>query len=120
MHKCIIIVQLTLNDLTSDLYILLASHEHQDIARWKREVDLKNLFHRAVYIVFARRFGMEGLDRKRPTGNGKTWCIPVECRKLPPSSEFLPDKIRRARTLSAFIVADVTISFKSRRRDRTE
>ncbi len=75
-------MQQTLHHLTGDLNILLASHEHQDITRWKRKMYLQYLLDRTVDIVFTGRFGMENLHRECTARDGESGRIPVERREL--------------------------------------
>ena len=44
----------TLYDLAGNFNVFLTSHENQDIARWKRQMDLKDLFDSTIDVVFAR------------------------------------------------------------------
>ena len=83
-------------------------------------MDLKYLLHSAVDIIFTRGFGVENLDREGTSGNSKCWCIAVESRELCNVSTSLREKFGPCFTFSAFMVAEVTMSLRSLRRDRTE
>lgn len=45
-------------------------------------MDLQNLFHRAVHVVFTGRLGVEGLHGERAPRDSETWCIPVKVGEL--------------------------------------
>jgi hypothetical protein len=80
-------------------------------------VDLEDLLDSAVYIVLTWRFAVEDLDRESPTRNGVGSGVTEEGRELCTSLDI--NGTRLELTFSAFMVADVTMSFKSLRRDRT-
>ena len=111
----------TLDDLTSDFDVLLSSHEDEDITRRKRQVDLQHLFDGTVDVVLTWRLGVEDLDRERPARDGERGRVAIEGRELNESVSITPGISRSiSHTFSAFMVAEVTISFKSRLRDKTK
>ena len=61
------------------------------------------------------------LDRECSSRDRKSWCVAIEVRKLDES--LYQSALSKARgispTFSAFMVADVTINFKSLRLDKT-
>lgn len=81
---------------------------------------LQDLFDCAVDIIFTRGFGVEYLDRKGATGNCEAWSSPIEVRELH-TGEGESDRkdFKLYPTFSEFMVADVTISFRSLLRERT-
>lgn len=81
-HNTLIKKKSTLYDLTSDFDVFLTSHENQDVARRKREVDLQDLFYSTVYIIFTRRLRMKHLHRERSTRNSISRCVSVEIGEL--------------------------------------
>lgn len=84
-------------------------------------MNLEDLLDSAVNIVFTGRLRMEHFDRKSPTGNGICWSISVECGELVSSLNRVSAMWKISDlTFSAFMVADVTMSFRSRRRERTD
>ena len=93
-----------------------------------RDVDLERLLNRRIDVIFARGLAEEDVDGEGPAGDRKARRVVVEGRELRGGKKALAAghdhgtsrKLRALLTLAAFIVADVTISFKSRRRDRTE
>ncbi len=110
----------TLHNLAGYLDVFLPGHEDEDVARREREMDLQDLLDGAVDVVLARRLRVEGLDRERPPGDGERRRIPIERRELQEQG-WQSVQLRRlhARTFSAFMVAEVTMSLRSLRRDRT-
>lgn len=111
-------ILLTFNNLTRRLDILLTCHEHQDITLRTGQVDLQHLLDGGIDIVFARRLAVEDFDGEGTTGDGKLSCTAKEARKL--DSQLVATITGASmRTFSAFMVADVTISLRSRRRVRT-
>lgn len=46
--------QHTVDDLTRNFDVFLACHEYENISWWKGKVNLQNLFHCAIDVVFAR------------------------------------------------------------------
>lgn len=64
---------------------------------------------------------MENLNRERATWNSEARGIAVKCRELVMIVSVLPKNvnIHKRLTFSAFMVADVTMSFKSRLLDKT-
>lgn len=88
-------------------------------------MNLKSLFDRAVNVVLAGGFAEQDVDGERSTGNGEAGCIVVELGELRRRArEMISGGIAGAegaegRTFSAFIVAEVTMSLRSRRRERT-
>ena len=82
-------------------------------------MNLQDLLDSAVHVVFAWRLRVECLDGECSTGNGEGWCIAEEFGKLVPSIRDESNGDRIWITFSAFIVAEVTINFRSRLRDKT-
>lgn len=80
-------------------------------------MNLQNLLDGAVNVVFARRLAVVDLDRECSTGNGKSSGVSEETGKLLVSCRHEKDIIY---TFSAFMVADVTMTLRSRRLVRTE
>jgi hypothetical protein len=61
----------TFDNLTGYLYVLLTSHENQDITRRRRKMYLERLFHGTVDIVFARSFAKQNVYRECTTRDSK-------------------------------------------------
>ena len=72
----------TTDDLAGDFDIFLASHEHQNIPRRKRKVDLQYLLDRTIYVILARGFCMEYLNWESTTRDGECGCIAIELGEL--------------------------------------
>lgn len=83
-------------------------------------MNLENLLDSAVNIVFTGGLRMKYFDRECTTGNGIRWGISIEPGELVSSLNSGPATWKiLTLTFSAFMVADVTMSFRSRRRERT-
>jgi len=83
-------------------------------------VNLEDLLDSAVNIVIAGGLRMKYFDRECTTGNSVRWGISVEPGELVSSLNKGSTAWKIATlTFSAFMVADVTMSFRSRRRERT-
>jgi hypothetical protein len=84
-------------------------------------MDLQYLFDRAIDIVFTRRFRMKDLDGKGASGNCKDGGVPIKVGELRiMSSQHHPRTVSiMDLTFSAFIVAEVTMSLRSRRLVKT-
>ena len=84
-------------------------------------MNLQDLLDCTIHVVLAWRLGVEDLHRECTTGDGKAGSVAVELGEL--EKWALSGRFRvmgeRFLTFSAFIVAEVTISFKSLRRDKT-
>ena len=80
---------------------------------------LEHLLDGTVDVIFTRRFRVEHLHWERSSWNGESWSIAVELGELAHRSELNTEDGMEQLTLSAFMVADVTISLRSRRRERT-
>ena len=116
IHAC----KPTLHNLASDFNVFLPSHKYQDISGRKGHMYLQDLLHGAIHIIFAWGLVMEYFHREGAPRNGESRRISVEVREL--TGEYLAKfriHIEVLQTLSAFIVAEVTISFKSLLRDKT-
>ena len=72
----------TINDLTCDLNVLLACHEHENIAWRQGQVNLQYLLDCTIDVVLAWRLRMEDLDRESTTWNGETRGIAVKAGEL--------------------------------------
>ena len=84
-------------------------------------MNLQDLLDCTIHVVLAWRLGVKDLHRECTTGDGKAGSVAVELGELDKwalSGRFCAMG-ERFLTFSAFIVAEVTISFKSLRRDRT-
>lgn len=61
----------TLHNLTCDFDVFLASHKDQNVTWWQSKMNLKDLFHGAIDIIFARGFRVEDFN-----GEGSSWnCV---------------------------------------------
>ena len=85
-------------------------------------MDLQDLLDCAVHVVLAWRLRVENLDRECTTGDSEARCVAVELGELINALSICVPVSRKPQnvfTFSAFIVAEVTINFKSLRRDKT-
>lgn len=83
-------------------------------------MDLEGLLNGAVDVVFARSLAEKNVDGEGSTRDGVIRGIVKESREL--SEAINPQKgwdLARRRTFSAFMVAEVTINFRSLRREST-
>ena len=111
----------TFHDVTRRGDILLAGHEDENVSGGIGQVDLQDLLDGTVDVVFAWRLAVEDFDGESPAGNRVGRGITKETRELQEKRivrAVLATKIDEP-TLSAFIVAEVTISLRSLRRVRT-
>jgi hypothetical protein len=76
------LIGLALHHLTCNFDVFLTSHEHKNIAGRETEMDLEDLLDGRVNVIFARAFGVEGLDRERSTRDGEAWCRAIEIAEL--------------------------------------
>lgn len=90
-------------------------------------MNLQSLFDSTIDIVLARSFAEQDIDGECSSGDGETRCVVVELGELPKFDECISvvrkpvraDPFQVRLTFSAFIVAEVTISLRSRRLDKT-
>jgi hypothetical protein len=111
----------TIDDIASRLNVFLTGHEDQDITRRMRYVNLESLLDSTVDVVLAGGLAEEDVDGERSSRDGEARCAIVELRELHERivSIFEQGTREERLTFSAFIVAEVTMSLRSRRRDKT-
>ncbi len=83
-------------------------------------MDLQDLLDGAIDVVFTRRFAVEDFDRECTPWDGKVRSVPKEPRELVYwAISWCSASGAFRRTFSAFMVADVTMSLRSRRLVKT-
>lgn len=84
-------------------------------------MNLQDLLNRTIDVILARRFAVDDLDWEGTPGNSEAGGLTIEIRKLTNKRHQALSNIRSNKlTFSAFMVADVTINFRSRRLDNTK